>query len=552
MMALLNQANCLRLLIAALFTLGVARAVPSWAQTGADTAAATKPFDAAARVAAVSSLIDDQTLAVAHADVRKVDLSALLKFVQTNVPKTVLDANRTQTMQQGFAMAGPIREQLIATGAADWYAVARMNTAAAAPVPGGPPANPALLAVVAVIEKGKDPQAASALLGQLIPFPSRVQGQMLIFTPPNEADTWKSIKPKANEAYEAGFQAAGNTALQLVFVPNQFIKEADLPLPPGGELIAPVVRSMQQKLQWAALTMNTPADAALALLVKMADKESAELIQSTAKLGLDTLRKQPQLRQQFPNLDEIVDVFTPKLRGEDMLRVVLTEKNGGIKVIIDGLTQGVVATQGAANRIQGLNNLKQLTLAMHNHHDAFQAFPGQAKLAADGKKLLSWRVHLLPFLDENELYKQFRLDEPWDSEHNKALIAKMPATLKSPKLSAEMAAQGLTTYLAPIAKGTLMGDDQPKRMSAITDGTSNTIMFVEALPEKAVIWTKPDDLLVDEKAPFAGLVDKDGTGFTASLVDGSVMEFSAQLDPVTLWRLFIMNDGQDVGNFRGR
>ncbi|MFM7842632.1 MAG: DUF1559 domain-containing protein [Planctomycetota bacterium] len=541
-----------QVLVVAMLGLGMVAGVSSWAQTGGGTAEATKPFDAAARVAAVASLIDDQTLAIAHADVRKVDLTALLKFVQTNVPKTVLDENRTQAMQQGFAIAGPIREQLLATGASEWYAVARMNTAAAAPAPGGPPANPALLAIVAVIEKGKDPQAAAALLGQLIPLPARVQGQMLIFTPPNEADAWKGIKPRANEAYEAGFRAAGNTALQLVFVPNQFIKETELPLPPGGELIAPVVRSMQQKLQWAALTMNAPADTALALLVKMADKESAELIQSTAKLGLDTLRKQPQLRSQFPNLDEIVEVFTPKLRGEDLLRVVLTEKNGGLKVIIDGLSQGMVGAQGAANRVQGINNLKQLALAMHNFHDAYRTFPGQATIAADGKKLLSWRVHLLPFLEQGELYKQFRLNEPWDSEHNKALIGKMPATFKSPRSTAEMAAQGLTTYVAPIAKGTIMGDDKPNSMSAILDGTSNTILFVDALPEKAVIWTKPDDLPVDEKAPFAGLIGKDDVGFTAALADGSVLELKAQLDPVILWNLFIMADGRNVGNFRAQ
>src|SRR5438093_7201056 len=77
-------------------------------------------------------------------------------------------------------------------------------------------------------------------------------------------------------------------------------------------------------------------------------------------------------------------------------------------------------------RQTSVNNLKQLALAMHNYHDTYGHLPPAALKNKKGKPLLSWRVALLPFVEEDKLYKEFRLDEPWDSAHNKKLLAKMP------------------------------------------------------------------------------------------------------------------------------
>src|SRR5262245_326487 len=76
-------------------------------------------------------------------------------------------------------------------------------------------------------------------------------------------------------------------------------------------------------------------------------------------------------------------------------------------------------------RARSINNLKQILLAMHNYHDANGHFPHNI-LDDNGKPLLSWRVHLLPYLEAENLYKRFKLDEPWDSENNKKLLAEMP------------------------------------------------------------------------------------------------------------------------------
>src|SRR5947209_10873341 len=79
-----------------------------------------------------------------------------------------------------------------------------------------------------------------------------------------------------------------------------------------------------------------------------------------------------------------------------------------------------------SKHVRSMNNLKWIGLALHNYHDTHGSFPSPAIYSKEGQPLLSWRVSILPFLDENELYSEFRLDEPWDSPNNLSLLSKMP------------------------------------------------------------------------------------------------------------------------------
>src|SRR4051794_3818491 len=97
-----------------------------------------------------------------------------------------------------------------------------------------------------------------------------------------------------------------------------------------------------------------------------------------------------------------------------------------LAVLIALLVPAVQAAREAARRSQCVNNLKQIGLAMHNYNSAYDVFPPAVITDPDGKPLLSWRVLLLPFLDEQALYEQFKLDEPWDSPNNKPLLSRMP------------------------------------------------------------------------------------------------------------------------------
>ena len=121
----------------------------------------------------------------------------------------------------------------------------------------------------------------------------------------------------------------------------------------------------------------------------------------------------------------------------------------------------------------------------------------------------------------------------------------MPEVFKSP---AQKVGDGKTTYLAPMAKDTVIAPG-PKgaRLADITDGTSNTIMLVETNDEASVIWTKPDDLDVKTDKVVEKLVGHYNEGFIAGFADGSVRFIRKSIEPAMLKALFTRNGGEVVG-----
>ncbi len=191
-----------------------------------------------------------------------------------------------------------------------------------------------------------------------------------------------------------------------------------------------------------------------------------------------------------------------------------------------------------------MNNIKQIMLAMHMFHDVHQRFPPQALADSTGKKLLSWRVMILPYIEQNELYKQFHMDEPWDSEHNRTLIDKMPTIYKTPGLNKD---NSKTRYVVPLTAKSIFGRPGAAcRIFDITDGTSNTIAIVESMAERSVIWTKPDDFVVDAENPINGLAESDRESFIAGFADGSVRRLKTSAKKSTLLNLFDASDGQVI------
>lgn len=211
------------------------------------------------------------------------------------------------------------------------------------------------------------------------------------------------------------------------------------------------------------------------------------------------------------------------------------------------LLPAVQSAPAAARRAQGVNNLKQIGLAMHNHHDAYKTFPAAYTTDKEGKPLLSWRVKILPFIEQEPLYRQFHLDEPWDSEHNKRLIPLMPQVYKAPGGNT---GPGMTNYLTVRGEKTVFPGEKGIRLAGIIDGSSNTIMVVEVSDPKAVVWTKPDDFEYDQDHPVAGLVGLRRNGFNAAFCDGSVHFISQGIDAETLKLLFMRNDGRPIDHGR--
>jgi hypothetical protein len=162
-------------------------------------------------------------------------------------------------------------------------------------------------------------------------------------------------------------------------------------------------------------------------------------------------------------------------------------------------------------------------------------------------------VHILPFIEQQALYDQFHLDEPWDSPHNKTLIAKMPEIYRCPNSVAKPDA-GMTNYVGVVGKDGIFvrpknGDRLGTGMREIRDGTSNTIMTLEVPDETAVVWTKPTDFTPDKDEPTKGLTGLRPGGFQAGFADGSVRFIAETIDVGMLQALFTKNGGEPVANF---
>jgi DNA repair exonuclease SbcCD ATPase subunit len=159
-----------------------------------------------------------------------------------------------------------------------------------------------------------------------------------------------------------------------------------------------------------------------------------------------------------------------------------------------------------------------------------------------GKALLSWRVALLPFLAENDLYKQFKLDEPWDSPHNLKLLKKMPAVYAAP--GSGKADAGKTWYQVFVGEHAAFEKHRALRLADFLDGTSNTILIAEA--GCPVPWTKPEDLHYARDEPLPGLGGLCPDVINVALAGGSVATLTKNGDPNTLRRAIERDDGNPI------
>jgi hypothetical protein len=260
------------------------------------------------------------------------------------------------------------------------------------------------------------------------------------------------------------------------------------------------------------------------------------------------------MKREFPDFDAIAALLTPRTEG-DRLVVAIDQDGRKASDLVAALVQPIRALRHRSAVDVSVNRLRQIVLGMLTYEDHSAAtgtpagkrsahFPPPAIMSRDGKPLLSWRVAILPYLEQKALYDQFHLDESWDSPHNRPLADKMPAIFASPR--SKNKEPGRTNYLLPVGNSAGFSADQPTSMRDITDGTSNTIMVVEADDDQAVIWTKPDDWQFDPKNPAQGLGHLDDGTFLAAFFDGHSRAIPVSTDPKVLKALFTRAGGEVI------
>jgi hypothetical protein len=203
----------------------------------------------------------------------------------------------------------------------------------------------------------------------------------------------------------------------------------------------------------------------------------------------------------------------------------------------------------ATARLQSQNHLKEMSLAMHYYNDTYGHLPeAMPDPKLRGMTKLSWRVGLLPFVNEDKLYRQFHHDEPWDSPHNKPLLTPMPKVFAHPKHPEENA-QGLTYYRVFVGPHTPFPPGQVSRFPAsFPDGIANTILIIEAADP--VPWTKPDELVYDPNKPLPRLGGHFWQGTNAAMADmhAVTLRIDRGLSEQTLRNAIDPNDGQPLGS----
>ncbi len=214
------------------------------------------------------------------------------------------------------------------------------------------------------------------------------------------------------------------------------------------------------------------------------------------------------------------------------------------------LVPAVQKAREAVVRVQSANNLKQMGLAMHNYNATYNTFPPSAigdplQPPKARKPRLSWRVALLPFVEEQILYNQFKLDEPWDGPNNIKLLTRMPKVYQLP--NDDQTPPDHTHYQVFVGNGAAFEKTSGLPLGEFKDGISNTILIVEAA--QAVPWTKPDDIAFDPNKPIAPRLSTHfRSGFNVLLADGSVRSLPANTPEATL-KALITRDANDVVNW---
>jgi hypothetical protein len=323
-----------------------------------------------------------------------------------------------------------------------------------------------------------------------------------------------------------------------------------------------------------ALQFENEADAVAGQksLRKVVEMGRAQLMGSR-RTGEELVTGRPRGKDQARNADELAQAImgVMMLAGlnnldEQLAELPITQKDStvhsqfrlpssmaplaGAAVIAAGIgLPAVQKVRNSAARLQSANNLKQIALAMHNYESAYGTFPAAAICDKRGNKLLSWRVAILPYIEQNNLYRQFKLDEPWDSEHNKKFSQMAVKTYMDPRADSGEGKTNHTHYKLFVGGGAAFDWVKGRGIVSISDGTSNTIMVAAA--GDSVPWAKPDDFEFDPKKPLPDL-KKPFAELLVAMCDGSVRTLhpEAITDFDKIMKLLIQaDDGNVIPNF---
>jgi hypothetical protein len=476
-------------------------------------------------VGAVAPFLDGRTVAVCHFDLSALDVAALAARVEA------LDRVDPRVLAEPKRELASLRKELVRSGARDLFVVVSL-----ADVPEEPPF------VVVPLGKGVDAPTLLARLGRARFFqgplrPEKIGSAIVAGTAPVRRRL-RALKPTKRPDVARALSATRGV-VQVVVVPPtdsaRIIEEVMPTLPEvvGGGPVKPLVRGVR----WLSVSLEKPPKLAVRFTLQATDADAARTWHDFLARLTKELAANESLQKRVPGLGRLLPLLLPKPDG-DRLTLTLTEKD------LAALAPLLTRVRAKAERDLASRRLNRVLAALLRYESAHKHFPASALYSKGGRPLLSWRVALLPYLGEAALYKEFNLDEPWDSPHNKKLLKKMPEAYRP--LAPKLAAAQQTTILAPVGEATMFSGRRGLRIVDVPDGVSRTIFLIDADDAHAVEWTRPEDLKYDPKDPFHGLSARYGKVYLVGFVDGSVQFLPASIRRETLRALFTRNGGEAV------
>jgi hypothetical protein len=405
--------------------------------------------------------------------------------------------------------------------------------------------------VVVPLNDGADAKAISSLFARadkdsFFRYPATATVQNAVFGGSHEAlERIRAELGPPRPELSAAFKAVGDPSIvvRLFLLPSadtRRVLEEMVPTFPddlGGGPITDLTRG----LVWAGAGLVGGPQPSLKLVIATTSADASKDVLRLGENLIGYLRKSPEVQKTIPGLSKLLPDIKPEIVNN---RITFKVEAQQAVAMIDAVLGP--ARSNAMFR-ECINNQKQLGLALYRYHQRHNNFPPAFSSSKDGKPLLSWRVLILPFLDENALYQEFHLDEPWDSPHNRALVAKMPAIYRCPFEGHNIAAEGKTRYLAPRGTGTIMRGGEPVGFRIITDGASNTILVIDGRDDQAVAWTEPRDMEVDPPlAVEQFLKTPSHRGWVSLFADGAVRTLGGSIAPATFRALLTFAGGEVI------
>ncbi len=487
-------------------------------------------FDPDAAAKTIAPFVDEYTLVVVRVDPWRIELDAFAKLID---PLPVDAESKKVALATAKAWLADYRKKggreiYLTYGSSDF------------------PNPPCLLTPIAESpsERHDLAELLQMIYGSTPTASAKINGFMCVGTK-DALDRLKARKPAARAEVAQAFAACGDSIAQLILVPSaqsrKIFEEVSPTLP--KEVGSLPITTFTREMKWAAFSIGTTPKVPVCFVIQTTGEAAVTQIAGVfekiiAQIELE-LPKQDE-NEEDAAVRKLFKLFVtwtkPVVNGPDKDQFLIAQDLEKIIPSIARLTKDV---QPGSKRISQ-NNFKQIGLACFNFADSFGGrFPANI-LDKAGKPLLSWRVAILPYIEQAALYKQFKLDEPWDSDHNKKLIPMMPKIFFSPFQDSKL--NDRTTYLAPLGKGLAWDDPKGAQILSFTDGTSNTILVVESDDEHAVVWTKPDDIAIDPKNPAKGLLGHHKNGFMVLMCDGSVRMVSKSYSAI--YAMFTRDGGE--------